>query len=157
MTKGKACTGGQQERRKPYAAIPLRFIVGYGFLARGLAKWLHGPETFAGILGATGVPSPHVMAWVKIFTEIVAGAAFLIGAFVPLVGIPSIILLAVAIRGDVSATAPACVPVAGCDGPSRIIELACCGPCWTRVVVCVCGIEPRAGLGVMERGVWYGK
>jgi putative oxidoreductase len=72
-------------------------IVGYGFLAHGLAKWSKGPEVFAGILQATGVPLPHLMAWVTIATELVCGIAFLIGAFVPLVSIPAIILLAVAI------------------------------------------------------------
>ncbi len=84
-------------RFAPYAAIPLRLIVGYGFLAHGLAKWSKGPEVFAGILHAMGVPMPDVMAWVTIATEIVSGIAFLIGAFVPLVSIPAIILLAVAI------------------------------------------------------------
>jgi putative oxidoreductase len=72
-------------------------IVGYGFLAHGLAKWSKGPEVFAGILQATGVPLPHLMAWVTIATELVCGIAFLIGTFVPLVSIPAIILLAVAI------------------------------------------------------------
>ena len=84
-------------RSAPYAAILLRLLVGDGFLAHGLAKWHRGPEAFAGILHATGVPLPHLMAWVTIATEIVAGIAFLIGAFVPLVRIPAIILLAVAI------------------------------------------------------------
>jgi putative oxidoreductase len=81
----------------PYAPILLRLIVGYGFLAHGLAKWSKGPQVFAGILQATGVPLPHLMAWVTIATEIVCGMAFLIGAFVDLVSIPAIILLAVAI------------------------------------------------------------
>jgi putative oxidoreductase len=80
-----------------YAPILLRLIVGYGFLAHGFAKWFRGPEVFAGILRATGVPLPHLMAWVTIATEIASGIAFLIGAFVPLVSIPAIILLAVAI------------------------------------------------------------
>ena len=84
-------------RFAPYAAIPLRLMVGCGFLAHGLAKWSKGPEVFAGILHAMGVPLPHVMAWATIATEIVAGIAFLIGAFVPLISIPAIILLAVAI------------------------------------------------------------
>ena len=72
-------------------------MVGFGFLAHGLAKWSKGPEAFAGILQATGVPLPHLMAWVTIIIEIIAGIAFLIGAFVPLVSIPAVILLAVAI------------------------------------------------------------
>ena len=84
-------------RFAPYAAIPLRLMVGFGFVAHGLAKWSKGPEVFAGILHAMGVPLPHVMAWVTIATEIVTGIAFLIGAFVPLISIPAIILLAVAI------------------------------------------------------------
>ena len=84
-------------RFAPYAAIPLRLLVGYGFLAHGFAKWSKGPEVFAGILHAMGVPLPHVMAWVTIATEIVSGIAFLIGAFVLLVSVPAIILLAVAI------------------------------------------------------------
>ena len=84
-------------RFAPYAAVPLRLMVGCGFVAHGLAKWSKGPEVFAGILHAMGVPLPHVMAWVTIATEIVTGIAFLIGAFVPLISIPAIILLAVAI------------------------------------------------------------
>jgi putative oxidoreductase len=80
----------------PYAAIPLRLIVGYGFLAHGLAKWHSGPEAFAAILQAIGVPAPQLMAWVTIATETLSGIAILIGGFVSLVSIPSIILLAVA-------------------------------------------------------------
>jgi len=72
-------------------------MVGCGFLSHGLAKWSKGPEAFASILHATGVPLPHLMAWVTIATELLAGIAFLVGAFVPLVSVPAIILLAVAI------------------------------------------------------------
>jgi putative oxidoreductase len=81
----------------PYAAIPLRLIVGFGFLAHGLAKWHSGPEAFAAILHAIGVPAPQLMAWVTIATEILSGIAILIGSFVALVSIPNIVLLAVAI------------------------------------------------------------
>jgi len=81
----------------PYAAIPLRLMVGYGFLAHGLAKWHRGPEAFAAVLHAIGVPAPQFMAWLTIATEILSGVAILTGAFVSLVSIPSIILLAVAI------------------------------------------------------------
>jgi len=84
-------------RFAPYALILLRLVVGYGFLAHGLAKWSRGPEVFAGILQATGVPLPHFMAWLTIATEFAVGIAFLVGAFVSLASIPAIILLAVAI------------------------------------------------------------
>jgi putative oxidoreductase len=81
----------------PYAGIPLRLIVGYGFLQHGLAKWHAGPEAFAAILHAIGVPSPQLAAWLTIATEILGGIAILIGAFVSLTSIPTIILLAVAV------------------------------------------------------------
>lgn len=81
----------------PFAAIPLRLVVGYGFLVHGLVKWSKGPEAFAEILQATGVPLAHLMARATIATEIVVGIAFLMGAFVSLASIPGIILLAVAI------------------------------------------------------------
>ena len=81
----------------PYAAIPLRLIVGYGFLAHGLAKWQRGPEAFAAILHSIGVPAPQLMAWLTIAVEILCGIAILIGAFVSLVSIPAVILLATAV------------------------------------------------------------
>ena len=81
----------------PYAAIPLRLIVGYGFLAHGLAKWHRGPDAFGTILHAIGVPAPQLMAWLTIATELLSGIAILIGGFVSLVSIPSIILLTVAV------------------------------------------------------------
>jgi putative oxidoreductase len=80
-----------------YSALPLRLIVGYGFLEHGMAKWSKGPDTFAAILHAIGVPAPHLMAWLTIGTEILGGIAILLGAFVWLVSIPTVILLGVAI------------------------------------------------------------
>jgi putative oxidoreductase len=80
-----------------YAALPIRLMVGYGFLAHGLAKWSKGPAAFASILHAIGVPAPQLMAWATIATEIFGGVAILLGAFVSLVSIPCIVLLAVAV------------------------------------------------------------
>jgi putative oxidoreductase len=80
-----------------YSALPLRFIVGYGFLAHGLAKVFKGPVAFAAILHAAGVPASQPMAWATILVEILGGIALLLGAFVSLVSIPAISLLVVAI------------------------------------------------------------
>jgi putative oxidoreductase len=80
-----------------WAALPLRLIVGYGFLVHGLAKWSKGPQAFAAILHAAGVPAPPLMAWATILVEVVGGIAFFLGAFVSLVSIPAIILLVVAV------------------------------------------------------------
>jgi putative oxidoreductase len=80
-----------------YAMLPLRLLVGYGFLEHGFAKWSKGPAAFASILHAVGVPAPHLMAWITILVEIFGGAAILLGAFVALVSIPTIVLLGVAV------------------------------------------------------------
>jgi len=83
-------------RFRRYAGLPLRLVVGYGFLAHGLAKLSKGPEAFAGILHSAGLPASQLMAWVTVAVEIIGGVAILLGAFVSLVSIPTIILLAVA-------------------------------------------------------------
>lgn len=80
-----------------WAAIPLRLIVGYGFMEHGCAKLIKGPEVFAAILHAIGVPAPHFMAWLTILTELIGGLAVLLGAFVPIVSLPMAGLLFVAI------------------------------------------------------------
>jgi putative oxidoreductase len=78
---------------QPWAAIPLRLIVGYGFIAHGYSKIVHGPAHFAAILHALGVPAPELMAWLTIFTEVIGGAAVLAGAFVELASIPMAVVL----------------------------------------------------------------
>ena len=80
-----------------WAPIPLRLIVGFGFIQHGFAKLSKGPDTFAAILHALAVPAPHFMAWVTILTEFLGGLAILLGAFVSLVSLPIAALLLVAI------------------------------------------------------------
>ena len=79
-----------------WAPIPLRLIVGYGFMEHGFAKLSKGSENFAAILHAIGVPAAHFMAWLTILTELVGGFAVLLGAFVPLVSLPMAAVLFVA-------------------------------------------------------------
>jgi putative oxidoreductase len=97
MNQNLMFSSKSQEKLTKYAAVPLRLIVGYGFLQHGIAKWAKGPDAFAAILQATHVPAPHVMAWLTIITEVFGGLAILLGAFVALVSVPTILLLAVAI------------------------------------------------------------
>jgi putative oxidoreductase len=77
--------------------MPLRLIVGLGFMQHGFAKMSRGPDAFAAILQEVGVPAPHFMAWVSILTELLGGLAILLGAFVTLASVPMAILLLVAI------------------------------------------------------------
>jgi putative oxidoreductase len=78
-------------------AIPLRLIVGFGFLQHGYAKLARGPEDFINILHAMGVPAPFLLGWTTIIIEIIGGILILLGALVPLATIPMAIVLLVAI------------------------------------------------------------
>src|SRR5882672_6084928 len=79
-----------------WAPVPLRLIVGYGFMQHGFAKLARGLDAFPGILQALGVPAPHFMGWLTILVEIVGGLAVLLGALVPLASIPMAAVLLVA-------------------------------------------------------------
>ena len=86
--------GGFEIERWPL--IPLRLIVGYGFMEHGFAKLAKGPDAFANILQAIGVPGPHFMAWSTILVEILGGLAVVLGAFVTLASLPMAAVLLVA-------------------------------------------------------------
>jgi putative oxidoreductase len=76
--------------------VPLRLIVGYGFIEHGYSKLIHGPERFVAILHGLGVPAPEFMAWATIFVELLGGLAVLLGAFIPLASVPMALMLLVA-------------------------------------------------------------
>ena len=76
--------------------IPVRLIVGFGFMEHGFAKLARGPDAFANILQAIGVPGPHFMAWSTILVEILGGLAVILGACVTLASLPMAAALLVA-------------------------------------------------------------
>lgn len=80
-----------------WASLPLRLIVGYGFIVHGYAKLSRGPDTFAVVLHTLGVPAPHLLAWLTTLVELVGGSAILAGAFVPLVSLPMVVVLLTAL------------------------------------------------------------
>ena len=69
-------------RGPTWALVPLRLAIGAGLFAHGFAKLAHGPEHFAAIVGALGVPAPRAAATVVIAIELASGLAILLGAFV---------------------------------------------------------------------------
>jgi putative oxidoreductase len=79
-----------------WAILPLRLLVGYGFMEHGFAKLSKGPDAFAAILQQMGVPMPHIAAWLTIGTELAGGLAIFLGAFVALASIPTAAVLLVA-------------------------------------------------------------
>jgi putative oxidoreductase len=86
-----------RRRLRRSSALPLRLIVGYGFMAHGFAKLSRGPETFAVVLHTLGIPHPSMFAWLTTLTELIGGFCILVGAFVPIVSLPMAIVLLTAL------------------------------------------------------------
>jgi Predicted membrane protein len=78
-------------------AVPLRLIVGFGFMQHGYAKLSRGAGDFIGILHAMGLPHAELLGWATIIVELVGGLMVLLGALLPLVSVPMIVVLLVAI------------------------------------------------------------
>ena len=74
-------------------AVPLRLMVGLGFIEHGYAKLARGPEDFIAILHAIGMPFAQLFGWATIAVEIVGGGLILLGAFIPVATLPMIIYL----------------------------------------------------------------
>ena len=86
----------QETLWQTWAPLPLRLIIGYGFLAHGWAKLSRGPAGFAKMLEQIGAPLPVATAWASTFIEILGGLAILAGAFVAAVSVPLIVMMLVA-------------------------------------------------------------
>jgi putative oxidoreductase len=76
--------------------LPLRLIIGFGFMAHGWAKLSRGPSDFANLLTQIGAPLPEATAWVSTFVELLGGLAVFVGAFVEVVSVPLIVMMLVA-------------------------------------------------------------
>ena len=85
-----------QTLSRQWAPLPLRLMIGYGFLAHGWAKLSRGPAGFAKLLEQIGAPLPEATAWVSTLIEVLGGLAILAGAFVAVVSIPLIFMMLVA-------------------------------------------------------------
>jgi putative oxidoreductase len=79
-----------------WALLPLRLMVGYGFMSHGLAKWSRGPANFGKLLQLIGVPAPVPTAWMVTLLEVFGGLSILIGVLITLVSIPLIASMLVA-------------------------------------------------------------
>jgi putative oxidoreductase len=79
-----------------WAPLPLRLIIGFGFMTHGWAKLSRGPTGFAKLLAQVGAPLPEATAWASTFVELLGGLAIFVGAFVELVSLPLIVMMLVA-------------------------------------------------------------
>ena len=75
------------ERWQRWVPIPIRMILGVGFMVHGWAKWSRGPAVFAELLRQAHVPLPLANAWLVTLLEIFGGLALLMGTFVTTVSI----------------------------------------------------------------------
>jgi putative oxidoreductase len=88
---------GNKTSRSQWTPLPLRLVIGFGFMAHGWAKLTRGPSGFAKMLAQIGAPLPDMTAWVSTLIELLGGLAIFVGAFVEIVSIPLIIMMLVAI------------------------------------------------------------
>src|SRR5260370_42061423 len=58
---------------RQWAPLPLRLVLGYGFVAHGWAKLSRGPAGCAKLLEQIGAPLPEATAWVSTLIEILGG------------------------------------------------------------------------------------
>lgn len=63
---------------RSWALLPLRIILGYGFMAHGFAKWSRGPANFGKLLDHIGAPLPTATAWFVTLLEIFGGLALIV-------------------------------------------------------------------------------
>lgn len=79
-----------------WAPLPIRLVLGYGFMIHGWAKLSRGPAGFARLLDWIGAPLPSTTAWAATLLELLGGMALFVGAFIEIVSVPLIIVMLVA-------------------------------------------------------------
>ncbi len=82
-----------------WAPMPLRLIIGFGFVYHGFPKLFNGQEheMFLGMLQGIGVPAAGLMAWLVGIVELLGGLAIIAGAFVSVAAALLIINMLVAL------------------------------------------------------------
>lgn len=82
-----------------WAALPLRLIIGFGFIYHGFPKLFSssGHDGFVGMLQGMGIPAAGLLAWVVGIVEVVGGLMLIAGAFVMIVTVLQSIIMLVAL------------------------------------------------------------
>jgi putative oxidoreductase len=73
------------ERWNDWAPLPLRLMLGFGFLYHGWSKIADGTQMFQGMLQMIGIPGGAATAWLVALLEFLGGFALIAGALIPLV------------------------------------------------------------------------
>ncbi len=82
-----------------WAPMPLRLVIGFGFVYHGFPKLFssQGHQMFQGMLEGIGVPAAGLMAWAVGIVELLGGLALIAGAFVSVASVLLIIDMLVAL------------------------------------------------------------
>jgi putative oxidoreductase len=85
--------------RTRYAALPLRLMLGVGFIYHGMPKLFStgGHQYFVATLVNLGIPLSGVVAWGVALLEVCGGVMLIAGAFVTIVGSLFVIEMLVAL------------------------------------------------------------
>lgn len=84
-------------RYADWGALPLRLMLGFGFIWHGYPKLFGGHEPFAASLAGLGVPLPDLMAWLVGILEFFGGMALILGLLVVPIAILAAIEMLVAV------------------------------------------------------------
>ncbi len=78
-----------KDRWNDWASLPLRLILGIGFVYHGYPKLFsdQAHDGFVGMLQSIGVPAPGLAAWAVGAVEFFGGLALIAGAFVLIVSL----------------------------------------------------------------------
>ena len=69
---------------KQWAPLPLRLVLGFGFIYHGFPKLssMAGHDRFASMLQELAFPYPDALAWIVAIIEVVGGLALILGVLV---------------------------------------------------------------------------
>jgi len=118
-----------------YGHIALRVIIGLIFLIPGISK-LMDPSGITGMLEGLGFPAASAIAWLLLLTEIIFGAALILGFRLKYTVWPLVAILIVAI---------AAVHIPNAQGAMG----------WVNVLWHALGIAVLLELYVMGPGAWF--
>lgn len=87
-----------REQWRSLAPIPLRLILGSGFMYHGFPKLFSagGHQNFVGMLQGSGMPAPELTAWAVGGFEFFGGLALVVGAFTAAISVLGAVEMAVA-------------------------------------------------------------
>ena len=117
-----------------WAPLPLRLILGIGFIYHGFPKLFSsaGHEGFAAMLQGIGVPAPALTAWIVAIVESLGGLALIAGAYVAVAAVPLAVNMLVALFTVHLPMGFSFMNITGCQKPGP-----CSGCLDTKSISCI--------------------